>query len=176
AFAEELHHRSEHSIELASVWLHHVRQGRDIEIAPILCGSFAHFVAGEADPAHDLQIEGTIAALRQVTVGRNVLVVAAADLAHVGPAFGGPPFGLPGRAELRRTDEELLAMVAGGDAGGFYALLRSTGDRNNVCGLPPIYLALRFLGNARGETIAYDQCTADEADTSWVSVAGMVWR
>lgn len=176
AFAEELHHRAEHSIELAAVWLHHVRQGRGVEIAPILCGSFAHFVAGQADPAHDLQIEAAIAALRQATEGRNFLVVAAADLAHVGPAFGGPPFDLPTRAELRRTDEDLLDVLAGGDAAGFFAVLRAAGDRNNVCGLPPIYLALRFLGNTRGETIAYDQCPADEAETSWVSVAGMMWR
>jgi len=176
AFAEELHHRSEHSIELASVWLHYVRQGRGIEIAPILCGSFAHFIAGQADPAHDPQIEGAIAALRKATEGRNLLVVAAADLAHVGPAFGGPPFDPPARAELRLSDAELLDIVASGNADGFFAALRSAGDRNNVCGLPPIYLALRFLGDARGETIAYDQCRADEADTSWVSVAGTVWR
>ncbi len=49
-------------------------------------------------------------------------------------------------------------------------------DRNNVCGLPPIYLALRLLGETAGETVAYDQCPADEENTSWVSVAGMVWR
>lgn len=176
AFAEELHHRTEHSVELASVWLHHVRQGRCIEIAPILCGSFAHFVAGQADPAHDQQIEAAIAALRQVTEGRRLLVVAAADLAHVGPAFGGPPFDSSTRSELRRTDADLLKMVASGDADGFFAALQSTRDCNNVCGLPPIYLSLRFLGNACGETIAYDQCPADDADSSWVSVAGMVWR
>lgn len=176
AFAEELHHRTEHSIELASVWLHHVRQGRGVEIAPILCGSFAHFVAGQADPAHDRQIEAALTALRQVTDGRSLLVIAAADLAHVGPAFGGPPLSSSARAELRRKDEELLDMMAGGDADGFFALLRSAGDENNVCGLPPIYLALRFLGSTCGEMIAYDQCPADAADTSWVSVAGMVWR
>ena len=49
-------------------------------------------------------------------------------------------------------------------------------DSNDVCGLPPIYLSLRLLGKTRGETIAYDQCPADEQDTSWVSVAGMLWR
>jgi len=176
AFGKELHHRTEHSIELASVWLHHVRQGRSIEIVPVLCGSFAHFVAGQADPAQDPHIEAAIAALRQATKGRNLLVVAAADLAHVGPAFGGPPFDIHARAELRQTDEELLEGLSRGDADGFFASLRSTGDRNNVCGLPPIYLALRLLGNTCGETIAYDQCPADEADTSWVSVAGMVWH
>ena len=40
AFAEELHHRTEHSIELAAIWLHHVRDGRPCEMVPVLCGSF----------------------------------------------------------------------------------------------------------------------------------------
>ena len=40
AFAGELDHRSEHSIELAAVWLHHIRAGQPCELAPVLCGSF----------------------------------------------------------------------------------------------------------------------------------------
>ena len=55
AFAGELNHRSEHSIELAAVWLHHMRRGQPCEMVPILCGSFARFVEGgaaelESDP------------------------------------------------------------------------------------------------------------------------------
>ena len=38
AFAGELHHRSEHSIELASVWLHFARGGRAVEMLPVLVG------------------------------------------------------------------------------------------------------------------------------------------
>ncbi|MBN1977562.1 MAG: AmmeMemoRadiSam system protein B, partial [Anaerolineae bacterium] len=49
AFADELFHRVEHSIELAAVWLHHVRVGRPCEIVPVLCGSFGRFVRGEAE-------------------------------------------------------------------------------------------------------------------------------
>ncbi len=71
AFAEELHHRAEHSIELASVWLHHARHGRPVEIVPVLCGSFAHFVAGQADPATDARFEKTIAVLRDAMQGRE---------------------------------------------------------------------------------------------------------
>jgi len=176
AYAEELHHRHEHSIELAAVWLHHVRQGNPIEVVPILCGSFAHFVAGQADPAHDTRIAKTIDALTGATGGRSVLVIAAADLAHIGPAFGGAPAHAEQRAVLRRADEALLAQMSAGDAEGFFGALRDVGDRNNVCGLPPIYMALRFLGDVRGAAVAYDQCPADDRNTSWVSVAGLVWH
>jgi MEMO1 family protein len=176
AFAEELHHRNEHSIELASVWLHHARAGRPVEVVPVLCGSFAHFVAGQADPASDATFQKVIQVLAEAMKGRKALVVAAADLAHVGPAFDGRPVKTEGQAMLRQADEGILHEMAAGSADGFFRELMAVEDSNNVCGLPPIYLSLRLLGETRGETVAYDQCPADEQDTSWVSVAGMLWR
>ena len=176
AFAEELHHKNEHSIELASVWLHHARRGRPVEVVPILCGSFAHFVAGQADPAEDERFATTLAVLRAALAERKTLVVAAADLAHVGPAFDGRPVRGEGQARLRSADDRLLAAMAAGSAERFFVELKAVEDQNNVCGLPPIYLALRLLGAAAGHAVAYDQCPADEQQTSWVSVAGMVWE
>lgn len=176
AFAEELHHKTEHSIELASVWLHHAREGRSIEVAPILCGSFAHFVAGQAGPAQDERFEKALRVLGQAVTARRTIVVAAADLAHVGPAFDGQPVREEGKRMLREADDAMLRQMAAGSAQGFFEALKSIEDHNNVCGLPPIYLALRLLGNTRGHTVAYDQCSADEQDASWVSVAGMVWE
>jgi len=93
AFAEEVHHAHEHSIELAAVWLHFVRGGRPVALLPILCGSFGGFVAGERDPAMHEPFDAMLKALRASIGSRRALVVAAADLAHVGPAFG-DPYGL----------------------------------------------------------------------------------
>lgn len=176
AFAEELHHRGEHSIELAAVWLHHMRGGAACEIVPVLCGSFDHFVAGAADPAADRDIAALVDALQGAAASRRVLVVAAADLAHIGPAFGGAAVDAAGRAALRAAEDALLTQMNRGDTAGFFRELQRAQDCNNVCGLPPIYLALRLLGPVTGETVAYDQCPADDHDTSWVSVAGVVWR
>jgi len=175
AFEEELHHRSEHSIELAAVWLHYVCEGRPCPIVPVLCGSFSYFVAGMADPAADPKIAGLLEALQQAAAGRRTVVIAAADLAHVGPAFSGEAVDAAGKAALHAADEELLAHINRGDASGFFQALRQVGDRNNVCGLPPIYLALRYLAPTSGHAVAYDQCPADHEGTSWVSVAGVVW-
>jgi AmmeMemoRadiSam system protein B len=176
AFGEELHHRNEHSIELASVWLHHTRGGRPVEVVPVLCGSFAHFVAGQADPATDANFEKAIGVLKEAMNGRHAVVVAAADLAHVGPAFDGDPVKSEGRATLRKADDLILDQIGAGSASGFFTELSAVNDSNNVCGLPPIYMSLRLLGQTRGETVAYDQCPADEQDTSWVSVAGLIWE
>jgi AmmeMemoRadiSam system protein B len=174
AFAGELRHRSEHSIELSAVWLHYVRAEQPCEIVPILCGSFGHFIRGAADPGQDPTLACVLDTLAQATAGRRVLVVASGDLAHVGPAFGGPPLDRRRRARLRAADEELIDRMCACDAEGFFTAIQRVGDRNNVCGLSPIYLALRMLGAAQGEPVAYDRCPADDYGTSVVSVCGVV--
>ncbi len=46
AFGLELNHRTEHSVELAAVWLHHALRGQTPPaVVPLLIGSFHHFVA-----------------------------------------------------------------------------------------------------------------------------------
>jgi AmmeMemoRadiSam system protein B len=176
AFAGELRHRSEHSVELATVWLHHVRQGKPCELVPILCGSFGRFIQGQADLERDPTINAMLDTFKQVVAGRRVIVVAAGDLSHVGPAFGGQPVDFVRRARLQSADDELIELMCAGDAEGFLAAIKRVQDRNNVCGVPPIYLALRMLGKVQGERVAYDRCPADEDGTSLVSVCGVVWK
>jgi len=174
AFAGELYHRTEHSIELAAVWLHHIREGRPCPLVPILCGSFSRFVRDETQPEHAPALNSLVETLRWVVNGHRAIVVAAADLSHVGPAFGGRPQGLIERARLQVADDELIERICAGDAQGFFAAVKREGDRHNVCGLPPIYLTLRVLSPVRGERVAYDRCPADRNGTSWVSVCGIL--
>jgi AmmeMemoRadiSam system protein B len=175
-FAEELHHRSEHSVELAAVWLHHARDGTPCELVPILCGSFAHFIHDSKDPDDDPAIAMAVDALRSAISGRRALIVAAADLAHVGPAFGGSPMDWVGRARLQAADDALMDRACAGDAAGFLGQIRQVADRNNVCGVPPIYLALRLLDPVKGHVVAYDRCPADQQGTSLVSVCGIAFQ
>jgi AmmeMemoRadiSam system protein B len=176
SLTEELHHRTEHSIELAAVWLHHIRDGEPCDVVPILCGSFHRFVQEDADAAADARLNLALDALQEALQGRRTLVVAAADLAHVGPAFGGHPLNLAGRAQLRVSDEALLAQIRAGNPAGFMEEIRAVQDRNNVCGIPPIYLALRLLEPVQGNLVTYDLCPADEQGTSQVSICGVTFK
>lgn len=175
AFAGELNHRSEHSIELALIWLHHLRRGEPCQVVPILCGSFQRFIQGDADPEQDPSLTRFIETLRNAAAGPAALVVAAGDLAHLGPAFGGHPLGLVERARMQAADDALIKRMCAGDAAGFLAAVQGVGDRNNVCGVPPIYLALRVLQPTRGELVAYERCPADGQGTSFVSVCGILF-
>lgn len=178
AFAEELHHRLEHSVELSAVWLHSVfhSAGRaPCPMVPVLVGSFHHFLANGSHPAADARIQRFLDALRRATAGRNALVVASVDLAHVGPVFG-DDFGMDDarRTVLRATDEALIAAVVAGDANGFYDQIASVRDRNRVCGFAPLYLMLSYLGPTTGQRIDYRHCPADEYDASLVSICGLL--
>lgn len=175
-YDEELHHRKEHSIELAAVWLHYVREREPVALVPILCGSFLPFTEGEAGPGEGSRFMASIAALRDALAGRRALVVAAADLAHMGPAFGDPqPLADQDKKELKAFDHELLAATCRGDASSFLGLLRESRDKQKVCGLPPIFAALQMLGPVAGRVLDYGQCPADGLAGSIVSVAGVVW-
>jgi len=179
AFEDELRHLGEHSIELAAVWLHHILGGDSCEVVPILCGSFLPYMLSGNDPRDDPIIQDFLSAYHQATRSRRVVVVAAGDLAHVGPAFGGNPLDIAARARVKAADESLIERICAGDARGFYEEIRRVEDRNNVCGLAPIYapiyMALRMLEPVQGEDVAYDRCPADSANTSFVSVCGVLF-
>jgi len=175
AFGGELRHRTEHSLELVLVWLHHLRVGKPVAVVPILTGSFASFVHGSRRPQDDPTLAAVLTTLRRAVAGRRTIVVASGDLAHIGPAFGGDPVDAGGRRALQAADTELMHWMGQGDAEGFFDAIRRAGDRNNVCGVSPIYLTLRYLQATRGEAFGYDQCPADDQGTSLVSVCGMTF-
>ncbi len=176
AYAGELRHRNEHSLELVSVWLHHLAGRRPVEVVPILVGGFHGYIGNGHQPRQDALPENVIATLRAATAGRRVVVVASGDMAHVGPAFGGEPLDAAGKQALQVADKELIGHMAAGDAEGFFGAIRRVRDRNNVCGVAPIYLTLRLLGAVEGTPVGYAVCPADDADTSVVTVGGMVFQ
>ena len=178
AFSEELHHRSEHSVELASVWMHSFMERREPELVPVLCSQFPGIDGGTGHPRDDPHLEAGLDVLASAVAERPTLVIAAADLAHVGPAFGDPEaVGGFARHALENQDQESLAAFCSGDAAAFLALSVRDGNARRVCGLSPMYLALEVLRRAfdapvSGVAMGYDQRPADRDGGSFVSIAG----
>ncbi|RME81764.1 MAG: AmmeMemoRadiSam system protein B [Caldilineae bacterium] len=173
-FAGELYHRREHSIELVVTWLHHMRQGKPVELLPILVGSFHPFIENGGNPAEDPLLNTLLGELRPLVEDRRALVVASGDLAHIGPVFGTKPVGIIERADLRALDDALIERLAAGDGPGFWQIIYRERDRTNVCGVAPFYLTLQTVEAAEGERAGYAICPADEHNTSVVSVCGIV--
>lgn len=174
-FAEEFNHRSEHSVEAAAVWLHYLVKDKMCELVPVLCGSLLGFIEGDKEPKGDDEIACFVDALKKASASRRTLVVAAADLAHVGPAFGDRhPVDAVERAKLSMADKDLMVAVAKGNADGMFTLVKQERDRRRICGLSPIYLTMRLLGEVKGEVTGYAQCPADQQNASFVSICGIV--
>ncbi len=176
AFAGELRHRGEHSLELVAVWLHHMRRRQPCPVIPMLVGSLYRFFPDGATPEDDPLLNRVLDTLCQVTAGRRVVVVASGDMAHVGPAFGGRPLDLSFRAQVRAADEELIHHMAQGDPAGFFAAIKRVRNSYNVCSVTPIYLTLRLLGRVTGALCGYASCPADANDRSAVTVCGMLFQ
>lgn len=187
AFAGELRHRDEHSLELVAVWLHHMRDGEAVDVVPILTGSFQRFMTNGDRPSDAPILNQLLTRLAALSAGRRVVVVASGDLAHVGPEFGGEPLDDAGKARLAQVDQKLIDLMQTGDSESFHAAIKRIDNRNNVCGVAPIYLTMRLLaqeeherdgsgnGRIKGEKFGYAVCPADAQASSVVTICGMTF-
>ncbi len=174
-YQDELNHKREHSIEFQVVFLKHLLGPRPARIIPVLAGLGAQQATGR-DPARDASVMRFIDAVREVVEerGRRVVVVAGADMAHVGPRFGdAKPLDARARARLAETDRASLSRATETDARGFWGDVSRDLDTRRVCGLGPIYSLLQTIpGGARGDLLHYEQ-TIDDEDGSIVSHAAL---
>jgi AmmeMemoRadiSam system protein B len=173
--AGELLHKQEHSIELNAAYLHFLCGESGIALVPILCGSFHELVESGRSPAEDDRVSGFLDAMREALEAApgETLLVAAADLAHVGPRFGDrSPLDAAALGAVEREDRASMERAAEGDAEGFYRSVETDKDRRNICGLPPIYALLSLLPGAEGTLLDYRQCP-DPDPGSFVSIAAM---
>ncbi|WP_437738042.1 AmmeMemoRadiSam system protein B [Sorangium sp. So ce1335] len=154
-------HKNEHSIEFQTVFVRHLLGGRAAKIVPILCG-LSDCQARRRDPAQDDRAESFLNALGDALAKRRdrVLVIAGADLAHVGPRFGDPaPLDERQRRALRDRDLASIERATSIDPPGFFADVAQDLGTRRVCGLGPIYTLLRALPpSSRGEMLHYEQC------------------
>jgi AmmeMemoRadiSam system protein B len=174
-FADQLNHKREHSLEFQVVFLKHVLKDRPARIVPILAGLGAQQTSRE-DPARFAHVTHFVDGIRELVESRpgRVVVVAGADLAHVGPRFGDErPLTAEERGRLERADRTSLEHAASLDAGGFWDHVAGDLDARRVCGLAPIWSLLRSISTrVRGRLLHYEQ-TIDRDDGSIVSHAAV---
>ena len=172
---DELHHRDEHSIELALNWFIHAIGRTDVLHLPVLCGSLHQYIESDSNPIDDLQIQKAVKRLQEYASRRPTLVIAAGDLSHMGPAFD-PREALKDEEfiQIENSDRESLSFIENGNVDSFFELSSKEKDERKLCGLSPIYLMGKILdtNHWKGVTIDYQQCPADQSGTSIVSIAG----
>ena len=174
-YADQFNHKREHSLEFQVVFLKHLLGDRPARIVPILAGLGAHQARRE-DPDRDPRVARFIDGVRAMVEARpgRVVVIAGADLAHVGPRFGDErAFDAEQRDRLGRSDRQSIEHATSLDATGFWAHVAADLDQRRVCGLAPIWSLVRSVsGGARGRLLHYEQ-TTDREDGSIVSHAAV---
>jgi len=174
-YADQFNHKREHSLEFQVVFLKHLLGTRPFRIVPVLAGLGAQQASGD-DPANDARVARFIDGARALVEGRpgRVVVVAGADLAHVGPRFGDErPCDAGQRAALESVDRASLKRATAMDAAAFWEHVSRDLDARRVCGLSPIWSLLQSVpGGARGRVLHYEQ-TVDAEDGSIVTHAAL---
>ena len=182
--ADEWAHRTEHSLEFQALWLKYLWRDAAPPWLPVLVSSFDRF-APETAPSSIETIETAIRAMGDVLAamkkdGRRILVLAGVDLAHVGPRFGDPIEPTPEvRAKIEAEDRESIDHALRLDADAFYASAVRDGHWRKVCGLSPLYMALRMMarladGTPSGRRLTYAQ--ADDPMGGVVSFASLIFQ
>jgi AmmeMemoRadiSam system protein B len=174
-YADQFNHKREHSLEFQVVFLKHLMGGRPFKIVPVLAGLGAQQVSG-SDPAGEARVARFMDGVRDVVAkgGGKVIVVAGADLAHVGPRFGDKAYGEAQRRKLEEKDRASLDRAVAGEAREFWDHVAADLETRRVCGLAPIWSLLTAVEGrgAEGKVLHYEQ-TLDEDDGSIVSHAAV---
>jgi MEMO1 family protein len=174
-FADEMLHRSEHSIEFQALFLAWALGVDGYQVAPILVSSFHQMVREGESPARNARVARFLDALREELAAerRRVLILAGVDFAHVGRKFG-DSFGVDdGVTErVRREDLALIETIKAGDPGGFFADIAREGDQRKICGLAPMYTQLELLSGRPARLLHYDIALEPQTD-SLVSFASL---
>lgn len=165
-FAGEFSHAAEHSIEFQAVYLRSlglVGEGA-APMVPLLCDSLHSLVpsGSSLSPGSVPVVADFVDALYEAmeTDGRRITLIAAVDLAHVGPRFGDSFVVDPLRqAGVGAADREMLELILRPDAEAYYAQVMQDQDARRICGLTPLYVLTALMQRERrnGELLRYTQ-------------------
>jgi len=176
-FADVFNHKREHSLEFQAVFVKHLVGRRSVRIIPILCGlgdSQRTGVCPENDPRSEAFL-GAVRAIVEKHADRTV-VIAGADLAHVGPRFGdSEAYDQEQRDKLEQADRASLELAGAAAHRDFFFQVQSDLDMRRVCGLGPIYALLRVLPSGCKGSLAHYEQTIDPLEGSIVSHAAMAF-
>lgn len=156
----ELDHAREHSIELQVSWLQHFFGADAFTIVPLLCPD-------PCGPTGTAPLDGRGVDLREfaLVLGELVrndtgetLIVAGADLSHVGAAFGDErQLDEPFLEEVRQRDRQALDRLRTGEVNAFLQCVAEQENPTRVCSAGCIFVLAAALPDASASVLGYHQ-------------------
>jgi AmmeMemoRadiSam system protein B len=175
---EDYCHAVEHSIEFQVLFLQHV-YGPDVNILPILCGSFAQSIYRGGKPEDNEDVRRFFDALGEMGARESskMFYVLGVDMAHMGRRYGDE---MDAKSEegamlaVAERDHKRIERITAADAEGFWSLVQENQDDLKWCGSAPIYTFMKTVPNAKASLRRYQQWNIDDA--SVVSFAALTFR
>ncbi|MGH7145309.1 MAG: AmmeMemoRadiSam system protein B [Planctomycetota bacterium] len=157
------------------------RDQAKMQILPVIVGSLEGAGCGmnlaDADPHSAEPVQAVVRAIQAAVaaVGGDAVVIASADLSHVGERFENPPVTPELLKEVQASDLEALAKLETVDADGFAAAVLKPGNPTNICSTAVIYLTAAALAKVatRGRLIRHE-ISPESSSQSAVSFASLV--
>jgi len=173
----ELDHAREHSIELQVALLQHLFGATQFRIVPVLCPDPCGPTGSKPHEGDGVDLRDFASILGELAGKDNgkTLLIAGADLSHVGAAFGDEQI-LDGAflEEVRSQDERIIERVRHGDAEGFRALLAENSNPTRVCSAGCIFALTTALSDASPALLGYHQAV-DESSQTCVTCTAVVF-
>lgn len=160
AFAGEMAHLQESSIELQLPFLQFIWPEETPQVLPILCGSCHEEIQNGRDLMQIAEVAAMTRALRALCAspGSRILLLCSADLSHVGRHFGDDhDLDEEYLKRVAATDREYLSACTAGSGAASLAALQRHGNATEICSAAAIYTLLAALPAGAGYLLGYHQ-------------------
>ena len=174
-------HVAEHSVELQVQILQVLQPDHPFEIVPILCPDPCGQTGTQPLDGTGPDLDDFADALGQLTVSfdgaKRTVLIAGADLSHVGQHFGDEAKTTPEfLKQVERDDRALLNLIEKRREQDFIEELRLSDNPTRVCSAGCIYTLLRALPDLPCRVLRYEQAVNMEAEMHVTCTAALVGK
>lgn len=173
----EFDHANEHSVELQVQLLQAALDGRPFSIVPVLCPDPCGESPAEESGKRGPSLRGFADALGDLISksDRRTIVIAGADLSHVGQRFGDEQPTTPEFLErVRSSDTALLSLLEQRREDAFVERVADDENPTRICSVGCIYALLRALPGQPCRVLRYHQAVDMESETHVTCAAAVV--
>ncbi len=170
--AGQYDHLREHSIELQVTVLARLLGPGRFKMAAFL-------LPDACEPACQASLDRLACGLADLAAecDGGMLIVAGADLSHVGPRFGdNRPIEPQWLKDVAAADGVAVERLRSGQPEGFVEHLRRTRNGTRVCSCGSLYVLRRALHDAAWEDLGYHQASDPDSGTCVTCMAAALWR
>lgn len=173
----EFDHQREHSVELQVIWCQHLFGSDRFCMVPILCPDPCGSAGIAPRDDDDVDLRDFAKALSECIKldGKDTLLIAGADLSHVGAHFGDQrKLDDTFLSEVRDRDHRVLQALEEGDSDAFLARVAQDDNPTRMCSAGCIFALMTALPGAKARLVKYHQSVHEESQTGVTCAAMLV--